>query len=156
MVPGKFNLYKLNQVIQTAMGWTNSHLHQFIIDGERYSIPDVDDEEPVIDERLHTLSQIAPYKNYKFLYEYDFGDNWEHDVVVEKILTNITFALCLEGERACPPEDVGGTGGYKEFLKAIKDPDHEEHDSCLLWVGGKFDPEQVDFSKVNRALMRVK
>jgi hypothetical protein len=141
------------------MGWTNSHLHQFVIAGKHYGIPDIDDEYPVIDERHHTLSQIAPQEKCTFMYEYDFGDSWEHNVAVEKIIqpeTDTSFALCLEGELACPPEDVGGIPGYEMFLQAIRDPDHEEHDSYLEWVGGEFDPEQFDLKKVNKRLMKVK
>jgi hypothetical protein len=87
LVPGKFSLHKLHQVIQLAMGWTDSHLHQFIIDGQYYSIPSPEDFEPVMDERRHSLSQIATREKSKFFYEYDFGDGWEHVIVVEKILS---------------------------------------------------------------------
>ena len=158
-VPGKFSLYKLHQVIQLAMGWTNSHLHQFIIDGQYYGIPSPEDWEPVIDERRHALSQIAPDVKRKFVYEYDFGDSWEHEIVVEKILPpapGIAYPVCIKGKRACPPEDVGGIWGYEIFLDAISDPTHEEHVSYLDWIGGEFDPEECSLDEINHALRRVK
>jgi hypothetical protein len=159
LVPGKFSLYKLHQIIQIVMGWTNSHLHQFTIDGRHYSIPSSEDWEPVIDERRHFLNQIAPREKRKFVYEYDFGDTWEHEIVVEKILlpeAGIKYPMCINGKLACPPEDVGGIWGYDTFLKAINDPNHEEHDSYLEWIGGEFNPEEFNLDEINQALRRVK
>jgi hypothetical protein len=159
MVPSKFSLYKLHQVIQIAMGWTNSHLHQFIVDDQYYSIPSPEDSERVIDERRHVLSQIAPREKRKFVYEYDFGDSWEHEIVVEKILppeTGVKYPVCLQGKRASPPEDVGGVWGYETFLAAINDPKHAEHASYLEWIGGKFDAEEFNLDEINPALRRVK
>jgi hypothetical protein len=159
LVPAKFSLHKLHQVIQLAMGWTDSHLHEFIINGLPYSIPSPEDFEPVSDERRHSLSQIAMREKRKFFYEYDFGDSWEHEIVVEKILSpesGVKYPACIKGKRACPPEDVGGVWGYETFLEAIGDPHHEEHDSYLEWVGGYFDPEACDLDEINQALARVK
>jgi len=159
LVPGKFSLHKLHQAIQLVMGWTESHLHQFIIDGQYYSIPSSEDYEPVRDERRHSLSQIATREKRKFFYEYDFGDSWEHEIVVEKILSpesGVKYPACIKGKRACPPEDIGGLWGYETFLEAIGDPHHEEHDSYLEWVGGDFDPEACDLGEINQALARVK
>ncbi len=158
-VPGKFSLCKLHGAIQTAMGWTDSHLHQFIIHGENYSIPSEDDFEPVIDERRHALWKIVPSERMKFIYEYDFGDSWEHQIEVERILPSdpgFKHPVCLGGSRACPPEDVGGVWGYATFLEAIGDPDHEEHESYLEWVAGEFDPEEFDLDGINRELRRIK
>ena len=159
LVPGSANLYRLHRVVQIAMGWTNSHLHQFIIDGEYYSIPSEDDWEPVKDERRLTLAQIAPAARRKFVYEYDFGDSWEHEILVEKILPPdpaVKHAVCLVGKRACPPEDVGGVWGYAEFLEAIRNPEHEEHDSYLEWIGGEFDPDEFDVDAINAGLRRLR
>lgn len=158
LVPGKFSLHKLHQVVQLVMGWTDSHLHQFIIDGQYYSIPSPEDFEPVRDERRHSLSQIATREKRKFFYEYDFGDSWEHVIVVEKILSpesGFKYPACIKGKRACPPEDVGGLWGYGTFLEAIGDPHHEEHDSYLEWVGGDFDPEACNIGEINQALAQV-
>lgn len=159
LVPCNFSFYQLHQVIQLSMGWTDSHLHQFIVDGEHFSIPSSEDWEPVIDERRFTLEQIAPSLKRKFIYEYDFGDNWTHNVIVEKIITpepGEKYPQCIKGKRACPPEDVGGVWGYETFLEAIQDAGHEEHDSYLEWVGGEFDPEAFDLAVVNQALWRMK
>ena len=159
MVPGKFSLYKLHQVIQMAMGWTNRHLHQFIIDGQYYGIPSSEDWETVIDESCYALSQIAPHAKRKFVYEYDFGDSWEHEIVVEKIPppeTGVKYPMCIKGKRACPPEDVGGVWGYATFLEAINDPTHEEHDSYVEWIGGEFDSEEFNLDQINQGLRRVK
>ena len=159
LVPGSFSLYKLHLVIQLVMDWTDSHLHQFIINEQYYSIPSPDDWKPVIDERRITLSKIAPYPKRKFVYEYDFGDSWMHNVVVEKIFPSeagAKYPYCIKGKRACPPEDVGGIWGYETFLEAILDTEHEEHDSYLEWVGGEFDPEAFNIEEINLALRRVK
>ena len=127
----------------------------------RYGEPDPEyDEGDVRDQRSVRLFEVAPRVNDSFVYEYDFGDGWEHLVLVEKILTREEGAgdlpVCLAGVRACPPEDCGGVPGYESFLQAIGDPTHEEHGAMLAWVGGKFDPEAFDLRKVNRHLRRLK
>jgi hypothetical protein len=158
-VPGNFSLGKLHRVIQLAMGWEDCHLHQFIIDGEYYGIPSPDDWEPVIDERRHALGRIAPYEKSKFVYEYDFGDGWEHIILVEKIFPaekGVKYPVCLKGKRACPPEDVGGVWGYEDFLEAIRDPGHEEHDTYMEWIDGEFDSEEFNLDVINLDLQRVK
>lgn len=158
LVPGSFNLYQLHQVIQGAMGWTDSHLHQFSIDGEHYGIPSIEDWAPVIDEREFKLEQIAPSIKCKFIYEYDFGDGWRHLLLVEKILSPTLgekYPQCIKGKRACPPEDVGGIRGYENFLDALRDERHEEHDSYLEWVGGKFDSEAIDLALINQELQQI-
>lgn len=159
MVPGNFDLYKLHQVIQIAMGWTDSHLHQFVVDGDHFGIPSSEDYEPVKDERRVTLEKIAPSLKSKFIYEYDFGDSWTHHVVVEKILTPVpgeTYPRCIAGKQACPPEDVGGVWGYEDFLESLRDPEHEEHESNMEWLGEEFDPEAFDPAEVNDSLSRLK
>ena len=159
LVPGGFNLRKLHQVVQIAMGWTDSHLHQFTVGGIYYGEPHPDDEMEMNDERRFTLNQIAPREKSKFAYEYDFGDSWDHEVLVEKISPpepGVKYPLCVKGKRACPPEDVGGVWGYDTFLQAIRDPDHEEHDSYLEWIGGEFDPEAFDLDEINQELRRIK
>lgn len=158
LVSGNATLFNLHKIIQIAMGWTNSHLHQFIIDGEHYSIPSEEDWEPVIDEREHRIAEIAPVEQSKFIYEYDFGDSWEHESIVEKILPvdpKLEYPFCMAGKRACPPEDVGGTWGFEEFLEAMKDPKHEEHESYVTWWGGLFDPEAIDLDEINQGLQEI-
>lgn len=152
-------LEQLNYVIQIAMGWTNSHLHDFTIRGERYSEPSPEDCEPVKDEQRYKLNQLVTGAKFKFVYQYDFGDSWDHEVVVEKVLTpepGMRYPVCVTGKRACPPEDVGGVWGYEGFLEAIADPNHEEHDSYLEWIGGDFDPEAFDLDMVNALLKQMR
>ena len=159
LVPDSVALDKLHTIIQVTMGWTNSHLHQFIIEGSYYSIPSPDDWEPMIDERRYRLNQIASFEKYKFTYEYDFGDSWEHEIVVEKILPfdpKVKYPICIKGKRACPPEDIGGAWGYDEFLEIMKDPAHDEYDSYIEWLGDEFDPEEFDIEEINQVLQRIK
>jgi hypothetical protein len=159
-VPFDLSLSDLHDVIQIVMGWTNSHMHQFVTPDEvRYGRPDLAGVGDERDERRATLKQIASKKGGRFVYEYDFGDGWEHGLKVERIgppTQGTRYPLLLEGERACPPDDVGGVYGYEEFLEAIKDPKHESHDDLLDWIGGSFDPEEFDVDKVNRELRKLK
>jgi hypothetical protein len=162
LVPGHFTLHKLHLVIQLAMGWEGGHLHHFLVDGQYYSCPyQGSDEEDTgdADSRRVTLAQIAPREKRKFVYEYDFGDSWEHEILVEKILPpepGAKYPQCVKGKGACPPEDVGGVWGYANFLEAIHNPEHEEHEMYLEWIGGEFDPEAFDLERANLALKRVK
>lgn len=160
LVPGTMSLDRLHTVIQKAMGWTDSHLHEFVIRGRRYGEPDP--EEPDADlehEWKATLRQVAPAEGLQFEYLYDFGDGWTHEVLVESITAQekgSRYPVCLAGERRCPPEDCGGPYGYADFLKAIRDPNHPEHDEMLAWAGGAFDPEVLDLNAVNRKLRLLK
>jgi hypothetical protein len=134
------------------MGWTDSHLHQFEIGGQLYGEPDEYGEMPIIPETGKKLSAVLGKDVREFTYQYDFGDNWQHRVVVEQTQSGHpawSGPLCVAGERACPPEDVGGTHSYQEFLEAISDPDHDEHVHFLSWVGGIFDPEGFDMNSAN-------
>jgi hypothetical protein len=160
-VPGGASLDRLHEIFQVAMGWTNSHLHQFSVGDIRYGVPDPDfDQGDVRDERNVRLCEVATRANGSFVYEYDFGDGWEHRVVVEKILTpeerSADIPVCLAGARACPPEDCGGVPGYESFLEVRRDPTHEDHQAMLKWVGGSFDPEAFDPNKVNKRLRRLR
>jgi hypothetical protein len=105
------------------------------------------------------LSELVTKPKQRLLYEYDFGDDWEHEVGVEKILDaepGVRYPVCLAGTRARPPEDCGGIFGYADFLEAIRDPKHEQHDEKLEWIGGEFDPEAFDLETVNDCLRRLK
>lgn len=102
---------------------------------------------------------MVPRAGVRFLYEYDFGDSWEHTLRVEKILPpepGVHYPQCLAGKRACPPEDVGGVWGYQEFLAALADPDDPQHDEYLEWIGGEFDAETFDPGEVNARLHHAK
>jgi hypothetical protein len=160
LVPGEVKLSRLHAILQAAMGWENYHLHGFEIGGQRFEPPDEDgdgDEEP-IDEDSVVLSELVK-AGTRILYEYDFGDGWSHEVVVESfedVPEALKHAVCLEGQRACPPEDCGGVSGYAEFLRAIGDPAHPEHRDSLSWAGRTFDPESFGLSPTNAALQRVR
>jgi Plasmid pRiA4b ORF-3-like protein len=155
-------LGQLHQVLQIVMGWDDSHLHQFIIRGDYYGPLDLDDvhsEMATGDEETISISQVAKMeRKVRFIYEYDFGDSWQHEIVLEKILKpepKVSCARCIEGARACPPEDVGGIWGYAALLEAISDPNHEDHDGTVDWVGDDFDPEEFDLNAVNRKLRKL-
>jgi hypothetical protein len=154
-VPGNYTLAQMHAVLQVVMGWTNSHLHAFTVGGISFGHPDP--ELDFEDERKVRLSQLVPEEKARFLYEYDFGDNWEHVLEVEKILPpepGAQYPVCLAGKRAGPPEDCGGVWGYADFLEAIRDPEHPEHEEMREWVGGEFDPEAFDREAINRELGR--
>lgn len=140
----------LHFVIQQAMGWDNSHLHQFTITNPKTGAKDTIgsneylEDEDVIDESKQKLSSYFSLENKKAFYEYDFGDGWEHTLLLEKILPfeeGEKYPFCLTGARACPPEDCGGVGGYEYLLEIIKDPNHPEYEERIEWLGGSFDPE---------------
>jgi len=155
LVPGDVTLEKLHYILQVAMGWTNSHLHQFIVGETYYSEPHPDYGSEMRNERRVRLNQIVPGEGFKFRYEYDFGDGWLHNLLVEKVLSpepGQQYPACIKGKRACPPEDVGGIWGYYGFLEAIQNPDHLEHEDYLEWIGGEFDPEAFDLEETNELL----
>lgn len=155
-VPSTLTLAKLHRVLQAAMGWKESHLHQFHVGDERFGdpVPGLD----LRDARRVKLLQIAPAVGDVLIYEYDFGDSWEHEIVVEEIRDEggKPRALCLEGARACPPEDCGGVWGYENLLDALADPEHPEHEDMVEWMGGEWDPEAFDRDEVNRALRGIR
>ena len=157
LVPSNISLSKLHLVLQISMGWTNSHLHQFILNGVFYGIKDDDfgfDME-IEDEEKYKLSQLLKSEKDALVYEYDFGDGWEHKVLLEKILPfdkSNQSPLCIKGKRACPPEDCGGVWGYQELLETLSNPDDSEYESMLEWLGGDFDPEAIDIEEINKML----
>lgn len=149
-------LDKLSDYLIAAMGWMGGHLHVFTAGGQHFSIPDPEwYGENLLDESTVKLSDIVSVKQSGFIYEYDLGDSWQHEVVVEHIgppEPGRRYPICLEGALACPPEDVGGIGGFYEFLQAIGDRSHPEHKYLLEWAGGGYDPEAFDLIQTNRAL----
>jgi Plasmid pRiA4b ORF-3-like protein len=152
------SLALLHQIIQVAMGWDDYHLYSFEVGGTQYSDPRGAGELDMENASQAKLSRIIPREKFKFGYTYDFGDNWEHAILVEKILpmeVGKKYPVCLEGKRACPPEDVGGSWGYEEFVKAIRDPRHERHEEYREWAG-EFDPEALDLDAVNKELRRLR
>lgn len=159
LVASTTKLDGIHLILQIVMGWTNSHLHKFIQGRDRYGMPDEEFPSDTKDEAQYRLDQLLKTEKEKLIYIYDFGDGWEHEVVLEKILpfqTGVVLPLCVKGSRACPPEDIGGIGGYAMFLDAISDPAHPEHESMLEWIAedmdGPFDPGHFDPAEVNKRL----
>jgi hypothetical protein len=150
-IPNTYTFYQLHHVIQLAFDWTNSHLFEFMNGPET-----IGDEEAKIDAKKLTLKERFYEPKQKMLYVYDFGDNWEHKVKVEKMFDadpKKRYPACVSGRRAGPPEDVGGVGGYEHFLEAIADDEHPDHEEYLEWLGGYFDSEAFSRKEVN-ALLR--
>lgn len=190
-VPSDITLGQLHQVIQIAMGWTGSHLHQFVLrdkslmpSGEEIREADKADSwsdafanrirgervfvmtttpfgEPTElegeDENTVTLAQVCPKVKSKLTYEYDFDDGWEHLIEVQKITPEESepgakYPVCLDGKKACPPDDCGGIYGYYHMLEVLADPEHEDHIDLMEWLGGNFDSDAFDLNKVNGML----
>ena len=161
VVPGSYTFWDLHVAIQDVMGWTTSHLHSFrrTINRNNYVTIETPSEEFVDDfgpeplpERKEKIANWFSKELKTFIYTYDFGDDWEHEIKLEKILPaneKIKYPLCLSGERACPPEDCGGAYGYDELLEIVKNPKHKEHKETMEWLGGEFDPELFDCNNVH-------
>lgn len=155
MVSSSMTLTDLHKTIQIAMGWTNSHLHQFVNDDKHYGVPDPDFDDGTVEESGVILGALLVSEKQSLIYEYDFGDGWEHSVTLEKIIpTDIPYYTpkCSAGRRGCPPEDSGGPPMYGEFLKAFNDPSHPEHQDMRDWAGDQFDPERCDIEEINEML----
>ena len=158
-VPGAMTFYDLHDAIQTAMGWEDDHLWAFYVGktevspaSEQLEFPGVPRAQPADGT---TLDQMLAGQGVKFRYVYDMGDDWLHEIKVEKVFTpehGVTYPRCTGGARACPPEDCGGFPGYQNFLKAVKNPKHPEHEESLEWIGGEWDPEAFDMDAVNARL----
>ena len=154
-VTSDFTLARLHRVIQAVMDWQDYHLHQFTFAGREYGVPDPEDEHEVIDERTVRLRDLGMSSGDCLEYFYDFGDDWRHVVELEEVLqigADHLLPHCLGGERSAPPEDVGGVKGYEEFLEALCDPSHQEHDHMESWVGRPFDPENFSIDEANARL----
>ncbi|CAM5798333.1 plasmid pRiA4b ORF-3 family protein [Rhizobacter fulvus] len=162
LVPETLTLPKLDRVIQAAMGWTNSHLHAWQIDGRRYGVPDPEWDPPgeLLDERKFTVGSVLGEHIDEFFYDYDFGDGWEHRIAVDKRLAadteRNTWPMCIAGANACPPEDVGGPPGYMDFVQAMSDPMHNDHLQMWRWNGGPFDPTSFSLNDANRAIRKLR
>ncbi|KPV54007.1 hypothetical protein SE17_06340 [Kouleothrix aurantiaca] len=151
-------LAQLHQIVQAIMGWYDYHLHQFELGQVSYGVPDPDYFHEVRDERRFKLNQLISEPKQKLSYEYDFGDSWDHTILLEKVLApkpGVVYPRCTAGRRACPPEDVGGIWGYEAFLEAISDPAHPQHAELREWAGDEFDPEVFDLAAINAALQAI-
>jgi len=186
-VPSDMCLSDLHYVIQIVMGWTNSHLHQFVVrnakpkpaadelrklfqNEQRDKLEQLMNRERCIsdlrfeldnieDERKVKLSEVAPVVKNEFIYEYDFGDGWDHTIEVVKIsppAEGVKYPVCLAGKLACPPDDCGGIWGYYEMLEVIKDPKHERYDELSDWLGKNFDPERFNLEAINAGLAELR
>ena len=156
-VPGDVTLARLHRILQTTMGWGEMHHHQFVIRGRCYGRPDREGE--VQDERRVRLAEVVRRAGSRFIYEYDFDDGWVHDVRVERILSaeeGTQAPACLAGERACPPEDVGGMYGYYDVLALLQNGRSAGHERAQEWIGERFDPDAFDVETVNRRLGSVR
>ena len=157
-IAGDYSLPKLHRVLQVAMGWENYHLYMFRIGSKKYGPPDVDDDDELglADAKRTRISGVLPSVGATFTYVYDYGDNWQHELLLEAIVmpsSDLTYPRCIAGERSCPPEDVGGFGGYAAYLEAMADPNHKEHEEMMMWLG-PFDAEEFSVEKVNQELAK--
>jgi hypothetical protein len=157
LIPGGYTLDRVHRVIQLAFGWQDYHLHSFEIDGVQYGQPDPEGDLELRDELDVRLDAVAG-KDSRFVYTYDFGDWWEHGVEVEAVSLadpDERYPLCLDGERACPPEDVGGAYGFANLLAALADPAHRDHEAMLDWLGRPYDPAAFDAGRATTLLRRL-
>ena len=161
VVPSGITLDRLHDVIQIVMGWQDCHLHAFIVGKQYYKSADAIALDPFdggddLPEEDYTLESLVSRKGAKIKYWYDFGDDWTHEIVLENAnYTNPDWPYpiyCIEGVRACPPEDCGGVFGFTDFCEAMADPQHPEHRELKSWFGGKFDPDRFDLDAVNKRL----
>ncbi len=161
LIPSELLLSDFHKIIQTVMGWANCHLHQFIKNGKRYSIKHPEDDfwdySTNIDHRRMKIrvKDLLQKEKDRMIYEYDFGDGWEHEIILEKIIPTdkkLKRPTCLTGKMNCPPEDCGGIWGYVNLVEIIRNPKHKEYKLYMDWLGGEFDPEYFDKDEINELL----
>lgn len=146
------DLEDLHIVLQIVMGWENEHLHEFSQGRTRYGLPDEDFPSDILHENDYRIDQVLKKEKDKLIYDYDFGDGWQHEVILEKILpfdTEVILPHCIKGKRACPPEDIGGIGGYEMLLKTLANPSDPDYEETLEWIGGPIDAEYFSVTDVN-------
>ena len=159
LVPSQLNLEDLHHVIQTAMGWQNTHLHQFIANQQLYGINDDEINHYENDERDYTIAELLSDPKKWIRYEYDFGDSWLHKIELKTILPaneQNKKIRCIKGKRACPPEDCGGIWGYNDLLENLAHANLEEKREIYSWLGEDFDPEYFNIKQINESLQRLK
>ncbi len=158
IVPERMTFADLHRVIQISMGWSNSHLHRFEVAGEHLTEFEEDIAVGAIDSRQVEIRDMKLNRKGKvFSYLYDFGDEWQHEILVEDRLSvedKAQFPLCVAGERACPPDDSGGVPGYERHLSVRLDPDHPAAEYTAGWLDPEFDPERFDAHRVNSVFDR--
>ncbi|NLX24724.1 MAG: plasmid pRiA4b ORF-3 family protein [Lentisphaerae bacterium] len=160
LIPAEMELIDLHDAIQASMGWDGYHLHQFK-QGNTFYLPEPDDEFTGFggfdteDSSGVRIDQLLRTEKDKIEYEYDFGDSWDHEVLLEKVLepaAGAVYPVCVKGKGACPPEDCGGLWGYYNLLEILGDPEDEEHEGMLAWAGGPIDPAAFDLDEANARL----
>ncbi|MEO8381608.1 MAG: plasmid pRiA4b ORF-3 family protein [Acidobacteriota bacterium] len=157
LVAEDITLARLHVVIQKVMGWTDSHLHEYLVAGDRFGVPDPEDPDTISETRIR-LRQLLDRGIERFTYRYDFGDGWQHEIVIEHVSeteAGLSHPQCVAGERAAPPEDCGGVHGYEEFLETIFDPRHPEFSHMRSWAG-VWQAEAFDLEAVNRQLQKTR
>jgi hypothetical protein len=162
LVPRDITFYKLHHVIQLTMSWTNAHLFEFKIEGYRIgeifeNMEELDDSH-IINAKETKLITLVDKEGEQFKYEYDFGDGWNHTIILEKyksLKPKHQLPFCVSGALKCPPEDCGGIPGFYDFLSVISDKHHPDHKNTKAWAGGKFDPAEFDLVKINKQLKNI-
>ncbi|MBB5695922.1 plasmid pRiA4b ORF-3 family protein [Muricoccus pecuniae] len=159
LVPTSMTMQTLHQTIQAAMGWWDAHLFEFDVGDERIGMPDPDwDAAGVTPARRVKLASLLRRGVHRFTYLYDFGDHWEHLIEIKReipLLPGEEVPILLAGERRCPPEDVGSLSGFEDFLDAMADPSHPEHEATTTWYGGPFDPTDMDEPRISGNLAAI-
>jgi len=157
LVPRDITLRQLHRTLQTVMGWTDSHLHQFALPRQKFAGPSYGVGTKVANENRTELGELIGTVGARLLYEYDFGDGWQHELVLEEILLgDESFQqMCVAGKRCCPPEDCGGPQGFAELIEALGDANHAGHREVGEWLGD-FVPESFSVEDINRKLRRRK
>ena len=156
-VPTSANLLALHDIIQAAFGWMDYHLFEFRVGDRVYGMPMPDDAafgRKVFQAKGLRLKSLIERGVDRFLYVYDFGDDWRHDITVEAVRQGeaaVDYPVFVDGARCAPPEDVGGPPGFEDFLEAVSDPSHDEHARMLEWCGGSFDPDDIDRRRTLRS-----
>ncbi len=157
-VPGHITLYKLQRIMQMVMGWENAHLHEFVINGTSYGQSHPEYGLEMKTERRARLDELVSEENMEFIYKYNLDEEWEHQLLVEKIISptpKVHYPLCVEGDQACPPEDCGGILGYKDLLEILQNPEDPEYEETIEWLGD-FDPTAFDVEEVNQKLKQIR
>ena len=151
----EITLGKLHLILQIVMGWEDRHMHRFLHGGREYSDPRFESEGNALDERKTVLGVIMKAPGDRLVYEYDFGDDWRHELIYEEWIQSdehVPYAICIEGARACPPEDCGGPYAYNDLVRALKNPTQKRYKQMLDWAGDRFDPEAFNLDAINKRL----
>ena len=154
LIPRDITLRDLHRTLQTVMGWTNSHLHQFVLPRQKHADPR-HVVGTIANENRARLGGLIWRVGARLWYEYDFGDRWQHELLLEEVLLGDEWfhQICVAGKRSCPPEDCGGPQGFAELVTALQDANHPNHREAFEWLGD-FDPESFSADEVNRRLRR--